>query len=112
MNIGNHHAYVIEGISEEIFVDLKKNLNEIYDVTSDGNPDIMEYIFPNFLVDHSREIKEADIKSPFFLPKKIIIISFDSITREAQNALLKVLEDPSPTSRFFIVTNSIQFKPR
>jgi len=107
MNFGTHHAYVIEGDKEKVLLSLKEYLNKFYD-SSSTNPDIFEHHFPNFLVEHARLIKDADIKTPFSHAQKSILISFDSITREAQNALLKVLEDPSPTSRFFIVTNSVE----
>ncbi len=106
MNIGNHHAYVIEGDREMALETLRDYLKDFYKFSTYSHPDIFEFHFPNFLVENSREIKETDIKSPFQFETKTIIISFDSVTREAQNALLKVLEDPSPTSRFFIVTNS------
>lgn len=106
MNFGAHHVYVIEGNKDKILFSVKEYLADFYNSPSNSNPDIFEHHFLNFLVEHSRLVKDTDIKTPFYHAQKSILISFDSITREAQNALLKVLEDPSPTSRFFIVTNS------
>ena len=37
---------------------------------------------------------------------KIFVVSFNFITREAQNALLKVLEEPTTGTRVFILTPS------
>ncbi|HYC34272.1 MAG TPA: hypothetical protein VEC13_00915 [Candidatus Paceibacterota bacterium] len=104
MQIGTHHAYVIEGEIEETLASLKEWIHKSDGIEIETSPDILEFHFPSFQVEHSRTIREADLKSPFSLQKKAILISFDTITREAQNALLKVLEDPSPTSRFYILT--------
>lgn len=106
MNIGNHHAYVIEGKKDLIFGDLKKYLSSEFRVDEETHPDVFYFEAPSFLVEHAKEVKDMDSKSPFQLSKKIIILSFDSITREAQNALLKVLEEPKESSLFFIVVRS------
>ena len=38
--------------------------------------------------------------------KKIFIISTNSITSEAQNSLLKVFEEPTPGTHFFVIASS------
>jgi DNA polymerase III delta prime subunit len=39
--------------------------------------------------------------------RKIIIIAFDAITLEAQNSLLKTLEEPADYANFFIITQKL-----
>jgi len=39
-----------------------------------------------------------------FSDRKIFVISFQSITHEAQNALLKLFEEPTNNTHFFLVT--------
>lgn len=101
MKINNHHAYVIEGDFDQVVLDIKSSIGEGISVM-----DIFEYFFESFSIDDARMIKELDIKSPVQGDKKYIILKLNSITREAQNALLKVFEDPSLSSRFFVVVSS------
>jgi hypothetical protein len=106
MNIWSHHSSLFEGEKEIILSEIKEEIEEKTGIPFEKNVDVFEFHFDNLLIDHTHKIKEADIKSSFTQDNKVIIISFESITREAQNALLKVLEEPMGNSRFVLITRT------
>jgi DNA polymerase III delta prime subunit len=117
-----HHAYLIEGRSDmgdELISYLEQN-----GIKCVGSPNFYRITNPNFGIEDSHNIKffqsqsmvedplsssfsEASPLSPLATArrsKKIIIIEAESFTNEAQNALLKVFEEPARGSHFFIIT--------
>lgn len=99
-----HHAYVIEGNSKNIFLDLVSFLEKSVGIKTRGNPDFYYESFDSFGVDDARTLKEKQQKKSFEVGgKKVFIISFNFITREAQNSLLKVFEEPTAGTHFFLI---------
>ena len=94
-----HHALAFSVTDRVSFLDeLKQYLEEqkyIHEVTEANVLDI----------DTARELKAWNIKS--YGAPKIMILSFHTITVPAQNALLKVLEEPQEGSRFILITSHI-----
>ncbi|MEK9184892.1 MAG: hypothetical protein AAB866_01860 [Patescibacteria group bacterium] len=102
-----HHAYCIEGKREEVLLELYKFLEKDFKIKLLGNPDLWVRQYDTLTIDDSREIKEFHLCKSFDESgKKISIISTNFITREAQNALLKIFEEPFPGNYFFIITPS------
>ncbi|HEY4499151.1 MAG TPA: hypothetical protein VJH94_03760 [Candidatus Paceibacterota bacterium] len=101
-NVLLHHAYGIAGERNEalrrLFAFLEKTLS--YEVRA--NPDFSVNQYNTLTIDDSRRIKEMEGKKAFS-GRKIIIIAFNAATADAQNALLKVLEEPSPDTHFFLI---------
>lgn len=68
-------------------------------------------IFPEkerLTVEESRKIASDIFLAPFESKYKVYIIkNFDNATIQAQNALLKTLEEPSPFAVFILVANSV-----
>jgi DNA polymerase III gamma/tau subunit len=62
--------------------------------------------YETFGVDEGRELKEAQLSKSFGGGKKIFVISFETITVEAQNSLLKVFEEPTPDTHFFLISRT------
>lgn len=97
-----HHAYFISGERENareiIFSFLKNDLKE----NIKGNPDLSIAEYETFGIEDARSVTERQEKMSFSEGRKIFVISFNFITREAQNALLKTLEEPTPNTHFFI----------
>lgn len=94
-----HHAYLLPG-DEEADALLRSILSEL-GVKESGNPDFFAFRFETFGIDEARELGlKAGRKA--FGGRKIFIIQSRRITNEAQNALLKTLEDPYPDTHFFI----------
>src|SRR3989344_6303663 len=72
------------------------------------NPDFFSYSFDKFQIDASRAIKELVFKKSFAAGGKIFRIEFQEIGREAENSLLKILEEPPPDTYFFLWTPSLE----
>ena len=100
-----HHAYYfVEHKVEDAVVKLKNFLEEIIGVKTSGNPDFSHTKYENFTVDDAREISQGESRKDLGGSKKIFIIETDFITEEAQNALLKVFEEPTEGTHFFIIS--------
>ncbi len=98
-----HHAYFFLGDEKEA-ENLIGSLFVKLEINSSGNPDIHTYTERTFGIDEARILKQrADSKA--FGSKKFFIIFSELITNEAQNALLKVFEEPTPDTHFIIVSS-------
>lgn len=87
LSFGNSHPDIIE-----------------MDLTIDKNGDIKESIS----VDAVRELKKDVYIKPFFADRKVYIIpNAQKMTVEAQNALLKVFEEPPRFATFILLTNGL-----
>lgn len=72
----------------------------------EGNPDFRHFVFDTMSVDDARALAEAETNRSFSGGKKIFVIEANTITEEAQNALLKVFEEPAPGTHFFLLLPS------
>jgi DNA polymerase III delta prime subunit len=73
-----------------------------------GNQDFFERKYETFTIDHARELKLVHEMRPVINDgKKIFVISVDGITVEAQNALLKLLEEPAEYAHFFLIVPAV-----
>lgn len=99
LTIPNHHAVCFTVSSREDFLPLVINAlkegKQYYEVTESNVIDI----------ETARNLKEWNNKS-FGMPK-VMILSFHTITHQAQNALLKTFEEPNVDTRFILVTSHI-----
>ncbi|MBI2617848.1 hypothetical protein HYW58_00095 [Candidatus Kaiserbacteria bacterium] len=107
-----HHAYLIVD-DRDRSKDVAKFVEENLGIPARGNPDVHIREYNVFGIDNAREIQSLESKrsaSPGARPteagKKIFILSTHSITREAQNAFLKTLEEPTAGTHFFILMRS------
>lgn len=99
-----HHAYIVEGNPEQLFEHLCVFCEDTLETPVRANPDFSHVVIDRFSVTHARELREAQMKKTVADRKKIFVVSFNFITREAQNALLKVLEEPTAGTHIFILT--------
>ncbi len=97
-----HHAYLIE--SELSLLPEIISVLESFGFKTSGNPDFFLKETDTFSIEDAREVKSFQSQKSFSGGKKIILISTKYFSRESQNALLKVLEEPTPNVHFFIVT--------
>lgn len=98
-----HHAYFLAGKREELKDELTAFIENELNVKTIGNPDFLYQEFETLGVDDAREINQRQEKSGFGEGSRIFIIAFNFITTEAQNALLKMFEEPSSDTHFFII---------
>ncbi len=99
-----HHAYFFVGEKENIFLQLNDFIENKLGITTSGNPDFWHGKFDNFSIDEAREVVEKSLQKDFSGGKKVFVIQTDFITSEAQNSLLKVFEEPTAGTHFFIIS--------
>jgi len=105
-----HHAFLVEGRREETLAALRSFVAEEFGIEVAGNPDFLEMEFVSFGVDDGRALKEIQSRrSSAENAKKIFVVSANSFTEQAQNALLKIFEEPTKDTIFFVLTPSAQF---
>lgn len=102
----SHHAYCIVG-NDSTKESLKSELESKHKIKISGNPDFLERSFTTFSIDDARELKRlASIKSSDEKAKKIFVLYMENILVEAQNSMLKLLEEPVENTLFFIIIPS------
>ncbi len=103
-----HHVYLVSGSGEQ-FDDLHRSLASVFEV--DGfaeNPDAFVRQLDALSVSDARAIVEFAGRSALVSGAfKIIIVAFSTVTPEAQNALLKTLEEPVKDTYIFLLTPSV-----
>lgn len=99
----SHHAYLLEGDIEPSYEELLKSLATL-EISALGNPDLFIKDYENLLIDDVREIKDFESESRANKNgHKIIILKTRMFSYPAQNALLKVFEEPREGVIFFLV---------
>ncbi len=94
-----HHAYVIVSNSTtavEDFVSMEMK------IPYRGNPDVYVGEYASIGIDDLADLTAMHQRVPMG-PKKVIVISTNSITQQAQNSLLKMIEEPTANTHFFII---------
>lgn len=89
------HAYVVGGARAHAHAFIEELLRP-YDILRTGNPDYIVVEQVNFTVDNARELRQWQELTSANGGKKVYVVYTDFITREAENALLKTLEEPVP----------------
>jgi DNA polymerase III delta prime subunit len=104
-HLSSHSHYLIG--SEKVHGELKTILEEVHGISIQGNPDFFESVHEVFTIDDARALREMHGIRPVHISgKKIVIITMQGITGEAQNALLKLLEEPAEYAYFFLIVPS------
>jgi DNA polymerase III delta prime subunit len=111
----SHHAYTIVG-GANVRLALVSFLEREHDIRTRGNPDFFMQKYEVLTIGDARALKLAHATRPFSVKsgkdgeegKKFFIIELDSITEEAQNALLKVFEEPNEYAHFFLIIPSAE----
>lgn len=103
MDSFSHHAYLLLGRAEAVRESLWAHLRE-RGISTEQNPDFREMHLDSLSVDDARGLKEAQMRKPFGNGVQVFVLSFWNATHEAQNALLKVFEEPTPNTIFFVIT--------
>jgi DNA polymerase III delta prime subunit len=100
-----HHANVVVGgdCRKFVFGILSEKLN----FEPQANPDFLMIESQIFGIDNAREFEKWAIGKPLLGETKVSFIVVGSITHEAQNALLKVLEEPPLGTYIFINLESL-----
>ena len=103
-----HHAYIIEGERESIYERLLKFIEKKLDYEIHANPDFFHEQYDSFSIDDARKLREMQNTKALSGDRKIYVIETLGMTVEAQNSLLKVFEEPSVGTHFFIISPSAE----
>lgn len=110
MDAGNYHqGYLLIGDTEKATERAMEMTGDIFGGGKESifsHPDFSLWETELFTIDNAREIREKSHRKSFFGKGRVFIIKTNFFSREAGNALLKTLEEPSGLSYFFIITNS------
>src|SRR3989344_6587069 len=101
-----HHAYCLEGKREFILNELLKFLENVFKFRTKGNPDFYYGDFDTLGIDEGRAINEMQSRKAVSAPRRIFAIAANFITRETQNSLLKMFEEPAGGAVFFLIISS------
>ncbi len=97
-----HHACLLLGESDSLLKKLVDFLEDETSFRSRGNPDFFQISLDVCGIDEARMLKDRALMRPIG-DIKIVIVSFNSITTEAQNSLLKIFEEPLGQTHFFVI---------
>lgn len=97
-----HHAYLIEG-GEDILNSLLGFIKKELDIETVSNPDFYFKKYDTFKIDDARFLISIKDEKSIKGDKKIVIIQTNSVLREAQNAMLKMFEEPILDTIFFLI---------
>lgn len=102
----SHHAYCLVG-GDAVCGELVALLDSKHGIAVEGNADFFMKRYETFSIGDARELKLAHEMRPVANNgKKVFVIRFDSMTNDAQNALLKLLEEPAEYAHFFLIVPS------
>lgn len=107
IDLKKHHAYLVLSRNGNGLNLIEAFLKTHLDFETVGNPDYWKKEIETFGIEDSRELKEVHLRKSFKEGgEKVFVVKNDFITHEAQNSLLKILEDPTPNSFFFFLMPS------
>ncbi len=96
-----HHAYLVVGDAEQGYEALRLLIRKKIVAGEIDASDVWSRAYANVSIDDAREIKEVQNTRPIG-KRRIVVLSLFSIQNEAQNSLLKLFEEPSSDTVFFI----------
>ncbi|MFH1454976.1 MAG: hypothetical protein ABIF22_01505 [bacterium] len=102
-----HHAYCILGNTEDVINELEKFFLKELNFSIVNNPDFWYGKFDVMDIEDGRSIKNLHQNKPISGDKKIFVVSANFITEKAQNAMLKLFEEPRGDTHFFLVIPSL-----
>ncbi len=96
-----HHAYLyLDSLS--LLPTLVQDARERFGFLGEHNPDVQTRTFEKFGIDEARELKEAaSLRSSS--GRALYIVGVSQITTEAQQALLKLFEEPQAGALFILL---------
>ena len=102
----SHHAYFHIGDQEKGTLEATTVAIQILGREDAHTPDLLTLSYGLFSVDDARAVSEMASRAPLTGDKKVLIISAPRMFHEAQNALLKLLEEPAPGVTIILVLPS------
>lgn len=107
MDLRTHHAWCLVGQMNAGKVAVLDCLSDLG--IGDTSPDVRWFEYEMLSVDDARTITKVQAERPVAENFSWIIVSFDRTTTEAQNALLKTLEEPASTTKIILIVPTDNF---
>jgi len=101
----HHNTYIATGNSGEVIRSIYEAVEKVLSVPVRGNPDFWHGTFGQFGIDESRDLKAMSAMKPFG-ERRVMIVETLTISTEAQQAILKMAEELTAGSYFFLVVPS------
>lgn len=98
-----HHFYLIEGDKDALVREVAEHISEL-GFMSDTARHISK---DHFTIDDAHELQKQQIETTD-ADKKFFIVTFNTIGHEAEQSLLKTLEEPKEGTHFFFITPSLR----
>lgn len=98
-----HHAYLYAGDSETGIVRARAFADTELDLRGEGNPDLAVFEYGLFSVEDARRISVFASQSAIGGGQKAIVLSVGRVFHEAQNALLKLFEEPEEGTTLILI---------
>jgi hypothetical protein len=101
-----HHAYFYAGDLEEGVAAAYRYAAQTLGLLGETHPDLLVLRYGLFSVDDARMVSELSSRTPVTGDTRLIVIVAGRIFHEAQNALLKTFEEPSPGTHLLLIIPS------
>ncbi len=98
----HHNTYLATGPSAEVVKSVYLAVENVLSVPVRGNPDFWHGTYGQFGIDESRELKAMSAMKAFG-DRRVMIVETLLMSLEAQQAILKLTEEMSPGSYFFLI---------
>ncbi|MHB8860475.1 MAG: hypothetical protein ACYC48_01935, partial [Minisyncoccota bacterium] len=105
--MSRHQSFVIEAEAEEGIAAAQAWAEKELGMRAGNNPDIAVMRFGLFSVADARRVTELAAGVAFAGESKVVIIAASRAYHEAQNALLKVFEEPPVGTHLFLILPSL-----
>lgn len=100
--LGTHHALLYRSVS----------VTEAVLPAADGAAEVHDRFIEKFGIDDARSLIQSAYHRPLEATVQLLVIRSESVTLEAQNALLKVLEEPPKSTQFvFLLPPDVHLLP-
>lgn len=103
-----HHAYCIVGNPVDVIAELETFLFDNLKFSIHENQDFWYGEYDVMDIEDSRKIKDLHQNRPVVSDRKVFVINTNFITEKAQNSMLKLFEEPSGDTHFFLIIPTIE----
>ncbi len=101
------HAFVVEAEAERGIEVVEAWVEKELGMKAQANPDIVVARYGLLSVEDARRVSELAAGAPFNGDTKVVIVAASRAYHEAQNALLKIFEEPPPGTYLFLILPSL-----
>jgi DNA polymerase III delta prime subunit len=101
-----HHAYLIEGMRDLVVPEILEFCESI-NIKTLGNPDFCHITIDNFKKEEAMDLRTMSSDKSFSSARKIFLICVNTFSLDAEGILLKMFEEPTENTLFFLVVPDI-----